>query len=158
MLSTPSSVTFQICSHLRWQSYKYNPFSCPIDLGSYEQSTDNSHVPSALPALRWPFVESYSRLELSLTSLRSSLNLFCHLKTRVSDIVISPYTYWTISTACNWVFSNNNKSFMLICSLVFMAEQKKGNVSKSMCKKKMQWLQKVKITIIYSLDIMLMII
>ena len=35
-------------------SSKHCPFSCPTDLWSFEQSTDDHHTPLALPAQHWP--------------------------------------------------------------------------------------------------------
>ena len=96
-------------------------------------------------------------LESSFTSLCSTLNLLCHSKIHVSHIVLSPYTCWSISSVCNGVFSNQTKNFrfihgslFIICSSVLINEQHKKE-----CKKKMQWLLKAKIIIIYSQNIML---
>ena len=68
------------------------------------------HTPPALPVL---FAESLPLLESSFTSSWRFLNLLCHWKTHVRDMVLFPYTCWIISSICDGVFSKSDKRFQV---------------------------------------------
>ena len=65
------------------------------------------------------FVEDLPLLESSFTSSY----LFCHSKTRVRNIVLSLYSCWSLSSACDGVFPKRNKNFGFIRSSVPLAER-----------------------------------
>ena len=59
-------------------------------------------------------VEGLSPLKTSLTSPYPSLKLFCHLKTRVYNMLLYPYTCWSISSDFDRVLLNRAKNFRFI--------------------------------------------
>ena len=66
-------------------------------------------------------------------------------------MLLFAYTCWITSCDLNGIFRNRIKDFWFICSSEPIAERpEKGKVQTNVCKKKNQWLQKAKITVIYT--------
>ena len=91
-------------------------------------------------------VEGFSLLKLSFITTWPSLNLMYHSKTHVHDMVFSPYTCWSISSAC---FPNRVKKFRSIRFSVHRAEQPKKRKRKDVEKNggKILFLEKAKMTV-----------
>ena len=70
MLSTPSSVTFQTCPNLWWNSFEHCLFSRPADLKSFKSYTGGDLSPTccSLPTPRVTFylLQSFSKLFVRL--------------------------------------------------------------------------------------------
>ena len=84
----------------------------------------------AIHHLPYPFnidlstsVEGLWLLELFFTSSGSPLNFLCHSKTDVSNKVLSPYIYWSISSTWDSVFPYWTQNFWFIYSSVLIADQ-----------------------------------
>ena len=95
---------------------KHCGVSCPADLQSIEQSTEDHHTPPILPA---DIDLSPARCRhhapgvifLLLTPLFKPL---VPLKSRVYDMVISLYTCWNTLNTCDRIFPSQNKNFRFI--------------------------------------------
>ena len=69
-------------------------------------------------------VECLPLRELSFSPSQPSLNLLDHSETRVHDIMLTPYTCWSISKARDGVFPKQTKSFSrFIRSSMLIAER-----------------------------------
>ena len=72
---------------------------------SVKQSTDDHHIPPALMLTSVLFVEGLPLLESSFTFSHTPLNFLCHPKTHLYEKMLSPYTYWSLSSTFDGVFS-----------------------------------------------------
>ena len=95
-----------------------NTFSCPANLWSFEQSTDDRHTS---PARHWTrsYLMKDSRSWSHLSPIYASLELFKNTCSRLGVIFIH------ILSACDGFFLNWNKNFSYILSSVFIVEQPK---------------------------------
>ena len=55
-----------------------------------------------------------------LSPSHTPLWITCATQKHMHNMVLSPYNYWNISSACDGVFSNQTKNFRFICCLVFI--------------------------------------
>ena len=81
-------------------------FLCPAESWLFKQSTTCLTQSTFISVL---LVKSLPLLEPSFT-LRPSLNNLYHSKTRVRSMPLFPYTYWSISSACD-SFPEPNQKF-----------------------------------------------
>ena len=77
-------------------------------------------------------------LRLKPLPSRLSLNLLCHPKTRMHNIVLSPDTCWNSSSACDGVFSKLDQKFQ-IYSLLGVQTSFSSAYSEKGCINKSKW-------------------
>ena len=81
-------------------------------------------------------IKSLPLLVSTFIYLQPSLNLLFHSKTRFHKMVLSPFTYWSISSASERIFPNWTKHFRFVYSSVIIADwSEKEKTSTKTCKK-----------------------